>query len=567
VTRRLLPILVLSLLAISCGGNDSSETRDYLYLVSGKVAASDIKGLKVCVAETAECTVTGDDGSFKLESSVKLPRLEFFLNGENGEVKLGDYQLHEEGEVITPEKITGTSEAGETLARLIHSFNDDTTMTKLQIDLSKVTIQTPLSTSIEELIKSNTNFTIDFSYNGTDYYVSYDSSNDTLELCQDTNGCQEVTYERKWLILIYMNGDNDLDVFADYDISELSKVQYPPTVKVVVLRDFFSSLGYTVYASNEVTGEFEELTTQQEELNMGDSQTLINFVEEFMSKYPSEKTALILWNHGEGWRGPSSTTSPRIASVDEGNNDYLFMYELKEALEELKKTGYNLDLIGFDECLMGGIEVLADIKDYADAFVVSETYEPGAGWNYERIMEKLIENPDADAYTLGKYIVDSYGEEYNSYPYPLSLAVFNREEVENLLDDLDKIALTLNEDTFYLIQEAREKSTIVDSEDAPDYVDLYSFALQLEEKGIVPEVVQNIKEIIDNAYKSLINTTLKGIYIYFPENPSDYSCCYGYEAPSYCSELGINNYYNPFAEISNWDEMLEDYYGYLQESN
>lgn len=46
----------------------------------------------------------------------------------------------------------------------------------------------------------------------------------------------------------------------------------------------------------------------------------------------------------------------------------------------LKDAGIHMDFIGFDACLMAGIETAAAVSDYAGYLVASEETEPGGGW-------------------------------------------------------------------------------------------------------------------------------------------------------------------------------------------
>jgi len=559
------------LLLFSCGGGVSNSVTSYS--ISGKFEASQVEGLKVCIKDTENCTFTQADGSFSLTSPVQKPTLTFFIPGEESDLKFGEYTLKTNGETITPFKLSDNLSVGDTLARIIHALNNDPSSQNQNINLEGVKVEeltisgnpVDLKTapSLKELLENGENFTLSFSYNGQNYQLSYDSSKRELSL-SDGNTSNAVIY-KKWLILIYMNADNDLEGVVSNDFNELNSVVYPPQVKVVTLIDYYSVPEGAIYATSEVTGKLE-LVRETQEPNMGDPETLKNFVEEFYSKFPAQNVALILWNHGDGWR---SIPSSKTATFDKSSLSFLYMYELSETLKTLQDNGYRINLIGFDECLMGGLEVLVDIKDYAEAFVASEKTEPGWGWNYELVMKKLVENPDTDAYGFGKMIVDAYRETYTSAN---TLAVFKKGQVETLLSAVNELANALDENNYSLFQEARSEAldlSVDDDYPMPDYVDLYSLAEKLSEKGLSLPALDTIKTTIDNIYSALINTELKGLYIYFPESESNYSLCYGYEDyenPSPCSPYDdeiVNDYYNPFAAVSSWDEMLETYFSLI----
>lgn len=571
--RKLSLIAILSSFLFSCGGGGGGSQD---YLITGTVEASKIVNLKVCTEDLQSCTYTGTDGSFRLLSPIPNPTLRFFVNGTEGEVELADYTIKKSGEIITPFKMTENDyKSSLVLAKIIHALGNDTTGNASSIYLGNVTIENVVfnsipenttGTTVEELIKKSIeeNATLNLSFNvGSTQKVVSVYSNGTVSLCDNGNSnCQEVNYTYKWLILIYMDGDNSLDSAADKDLGELSQVYYPPDVKVIVLVDKLNTMGGEIYESKD--GIFQKVKDISEP-NMGTSDTLVNFVKDSIlnSKYSFQNTALIMWNHGDGWRGQVYDYG-RSAAQDQTNNDYLLMFELKEALQQLKSEGYNLSLIGFDECLMGMVEVLYDIKDYANAFVASEAEEPFDGWNYTKVMTKLISNPNADAYTFGKYIVDAFNENYinapecNSSSGGCTLAVYTKEQIENIVSKVNDIALSYSSDNFTDFYSARENTMEIPGWDGT-IIDLWSLADNLYS---IPATF-DLKNTIDNIYKVLINTDLKGISIYFPKTyPSDFEC---YSAtvdnPQVCTINGVpvSNYYNPFAENS-WDEFLSNYY-------
>ena len=66
------------------------------------------------------------------------------------------------------------------------------------------------------------------------------------------------------------------------------------------------------------------------------------------------------------------------------------------------------DIVGFDACLMGSVELTLAISEYADYYVASAEVEPGFGQDYRGWVSALGANPDYDSFELGKMIVDDY---------------------------------------------------------------------------------------------------------------------------------------------------------------
>ena len=136
--------------------------------------------------------------------------------------------------------------------------------------------------------------------------------------------------------------------------------------------------------------------------NMGDEDTLKDFLQWGLDKYASKHIGLIFWNHGGG-----SITGVCFDEVYDF--DSIDLYELDSTLRTvLGGSGMRFDFIGFDACLMGTIESANILATYADYMYGSEEVEPGSGWDYKAIGDYLASNPDADGAALGKVVADSF---------------------------------------------------------------------------------------------------------------------------------------------------------------
>jgi len=527
--------------------------------ISGKVVASNVKGLKVCIKNSDTCTLTDKNGNFYLESPAPFPALNFYVDN----ILLADYTLKENGEIITPFKMAeGNETVGDILSKIIHAFGGDVNGTEPVIDLSNISDVSingqsiDPTNSIEDYLRSGETVKIEFYSDGKTYTVECYPSNSTVELCEDSN-CTSVNY-RQWLVLIYMDGDNSLGSTRDNsyvfsDLSEMESVSFPPQIKVVALVDYYGDTGGEIYETDG-TGKLKKVANTNE-LNMGDPETLVNFVKEYMDKFPSPKNALIFWDHGDGWRSVINYQT-RFSAIDETDGDTLFMFEVRNALNYLKDNNYEINLIGFDECLMGMIEPLYDIKEFAEYFVASEALEPADGWNYERVFGKLSSNPSASPEEFGKMIVDSFKEEYESYNSDLTLTLFKSSDIDYIVNNLNQFTSYLDSTNYENFKSARENSWEVPDWEGGNYVDLYSFLSNFSYDSAV-----NIRLKIDSLYK-FSKGNLNGISIYFPDS-SNYldECYYATKENPTCEFNGktVIGYYNPFTDTE-WDEFLKEYY-------
>jgi hypothetical protein len=109
--------------------------------------------------------------------------------------------------------------------------------------------------------------------------------------------------------------------------------------------------------------ELEELADWGE-ANMGDPATLKKFLQAATKAYPAKRYGIIFEDHGTGWPG---------ACADETNGgDMLTNEEIAASLKEATSSVGKFELIGFDACLMGNLEVAKAMAPYGHAMVASE---------------------------------------------------------------------------------------------------------------------------------------------------------------------------------------------------
>jgi hypothetical protein len=116
---------------------------------------------------------------------------------------------------------------------------------------------------------------------------------------------------------------------------------------------------------------------------------------------------------------PSPSSVIKAVAFDDTDGDELYMKEVQTALEQAQAnltaslgTPFKLDLVGFDACLMGMVEVAYALRNVANYVVGSEEVEPGEGWPYDAILGALAAQPSADAKSLATVIVSKYGAYY-----------------------------------------------------------------------------------------------------------------------------------------------------------
>jgi hypothetical protein len=270
--------------------------------------------------------------------------------------------------------------------------------------------------------------------------------------------------------MVYMAGDNgkifddggqlmgNLQTFGWRNLADMGKVGSTDQVAIVAQYDTLDSRQYTPRFFVDGSIPAGKLVQKIPPVNTGDPKNLTDFIVWAASSYPAQRYALVLWNHGTGWReddiyaryrervekavkggetragSPGEkvrrncmflTTAGDIMSIeddmvrgicyDDSSMDFLDNRKMVTAFQEAEvQIGQRISLLGMDACLMSMLEVAHQLRDHADVLVGSQEVEPGEGWPYGPILQRLVANPDMSPHELGAYIVQEYGNYYIS---------------------------------------------------------------------------------------------------------------------------------------------------------
>lgn len=318
-----------------------------------------------------------------------------------------------------------------------------------------------------------------------------------------------------WLVVMYMDGDNNLNDPIFMDMNEVEHglwyirnsndqpESYSDSVNAVALwdgvaswteinaageevtktpqigksgtyiyelgRDSGSSTTYTTsagcvlsentknlsYTAPWLVGTNQTISTSlptdaHGELNMGDKQTLINFLNWVNAHYTATKGVILQFSdHGGGPRSVryvktadgrtikvGDTSGRRALCWDEtSSSNYL---KTKDVSDALQAAGYGpsnkAEMILMDVCLGSSLEDAYQFKDYANYLAASPNNIPGLGLDYYNFIKSFSKNTTIDA--VAKQIVADYKTQYgnntslwNSYAQALGLGYSSYSDV------------------------------------------------------------------------------------------------------------------------------------------
>lgn len=200
---------------------------------------------------------------------------------------------------------------------------------------------------------------------------------------------------KDWTILVFLNGNNNLDSFGKEDMNEMEKVGSTERINVVAQWASYSTRKTQrvfVQKDTNVNTVTSPVLENMGLVDMGSVDELIAFVKWGVEKYPAKHYLIDIWNHGNGWQKNNIQTIFKDISYDDFSGNRITTEELGSSMAEIKSIiGHNVDILGFDACLMAMAEVSGEVMDSVDFTVGSEDLEPGDGWPYDDFLAKANE--------------------------------------------------------------------------------------------------------------------------------------------------------------------------------
>jgi hypothetical protein len=412
-----------------------------------------------------------------------------------------------------------------------------------------------------------------------------------------------------WLVMLYEDADDQvLEQDMVMDVNEAERVGSTDKVTIVAQLDRYKG-GFKgdgnwsgarrlhITKDDDLNKLNSEVVADLGKVNMADGQTLVDFAEWAINTYPAAHYALILSDHGMGWPGGWSDGSQTKPGPDglglTSDGDLLLLNEIDAALGKIRAdTGIDaFDMIGFDACLMGQLEVLTAIAPHARYVVASEEVEPALGWAYAGFLGQLVANPAIDAGSLSKDIVQSYIDQDQrivddaaraefvqetfdttktrsaravaaDMSHDVTLSAYDTAALPDLLTALDGFSAALSKLNKKTVASARTYAQHFENtfDDGPSpYIDIGSFASVIRDKsntkGIdkaADDLLAALKHVVIAEKHGDERSGATGLSIYFPTSKLYKSTDAGRKVYAQVASR--------FADSADWNKYLNFYY-------
>lgn len=404
---------------------------------------------------------------------------------------------------------------------------------------------------------------MDMAQPGIDLGPDAEEMDRPVDMPEDTPDLSE-SPAQTWTVLVYLAADNNLETSGIEDIKEMMTIPDSDHLNVLVQTDRAESYYELGLGDIDNWQESKRLQITEGavteiaslgEVNTGSTDTLSDFMEWGFKTYPSDRHVLILWNHGNAWRG--------YGNDDTSAHDMLTISELDEALDKGLAAAdvETLDLLGFDACLMAEDTALRLGRNHARYMVASEDLEPSHGWDYHAL-RVIAEDATLDIPALGEAIIDGFEAQAKAERRNLSitLALMDMTRADDVLDAIEAFAMALQSalpDSANELGEALAKTQAygrsADESKAYHSFDVVDLAERVESiGGDVGQSAQQVKDAIDAMVlydvKGARTRDSNGLAIYFPRLLEYYD-------ESYAEVDGVTP----------WNGLLERYLGVTEE--
>jgi hypothetical protein len=352
------------------------------------------------------------------------------------------------------------------------------------------------------------------------------------------------TAEAKWTVMIYMDGDNNVESYALDDLSELEEVGSSEDVNIVVLLDTYQETANLLYVESPASTVIENWG----EPNMGDPATLTAFIDAAEAMYPADKYALVMWDHGGGIGG--------LCWDDDNDGDRLRMDEFRAGIVD---AGLAFDVIVLNACVMATAEIAHQMVGYADYMVFSQENMYAVGFPYDLVADSLVSDADMTGEAFCLMMTAHYRDQFIELGWSgVTISVYDMACVDSVAGAVGAFgnAQKATVATYY-----KEYKTLRRLTPAPNNAaDLITYATLVRDSEVIADgavkssaqaVITAVDEAIIYEWHSEDVESEHGLGIWFPTKSVKYYWSDSYEE-MYRGLL--------FDGATGWADFLDTYY-------
>ncbi|MBX3111851.1 MAG: hypothetical protein KF857_07565 [Fimbriimonadaceae bacterium] len=369
----------------------------------------------------------------------------------------------------------------------------------------------------------------------------------------------------KWTVLVYMNAANDLYSASTLNMNQMEQVAGNPDVRFVVQwkqsRSAFPASSFDGVRRYLVKPDSSDVVASQllqtdlkdgggNPLDMGNPQTLRDFITWGKTNFPADRYVLVVWNHGNGWRRSAKDYGTRGFSYDDEAGTSINTWQINQAL-----GNEHFAIVAWDCSLMQMVEVAYELKDNCDYVAGSEESPPAEGYPYHTVFAGFRDNPDDTTANLSKGFVDGMVNNPAYVSRKITQSVVDTSKLPALVTALSAMADGLNTNKATLagvIQTVRNNAQSYSPTSVRVYRDIGDLCLRFEADDTVPA---GVKTSCANVRAALADSLVwEG---HNSNSPGSHGLSVDFSSGSVFTAVAADYGLMKFARDSHWDEFLQ----------
>ncbi len=298
---------------------------------------------------------------------------------------------------------------------------------------------------------------------------------------------------RDWTVMYFVNGKNNLEAYAMIDMNqmelagstdrvaitaELGRMNGQPDGDDHTEANWTGVRRYLVKKDADTSRIASPVLQDLGRADMGSWRELVSFINWSKANFPARRYALVLWDHGNGWKAVDPANSVHFNekgfSLDEETGNEISTPQIALAL----RAAGGVNFLMLDGCNMAMASVAYEVKDLAETFAASEESEPGMIVRYAQFLGLLNAKPSMGAAEFAVNTVRTYRDYFvlaggDSEGTPATQSALRLSKLVPFRAKLDAWASVAMKAEPEALKQAKKKAKIFGED--PEYKDLYNF--------------------------------------------------------------------------------------------
>ena len=348
---------------------------------------------------------------------------------------------------------------------------------------------------------------------------------------------------REWTVMYFVDGKNNLESSALMDVNQMELAGSTDKVSIVVQMGRMNGQSDgDDHSEGDWTGVRRYLITRDadtEHINspvledlgkadMGSWKTLTNFVTWAKSRYPARRYALVMWDHGNGWKPLDPVNAPDFYNTNKGfslDEETGHEISLPQLASALKASG-GVNFLMLDGCNMQMASVGYELRNYAEAMTASEESEPGVTVRYAQFLGKLNARPSMGAEEFAVNTVRTFRDYFllpdsDTEGMKVTQSAVRLSKMSALREKLDSWAAAAMKAEPEALRGAKKNAKIFGED--PEFKDLYNFVELVGAGTAQPELKARSNDVLRFIRSELVienwaqDAVSHGLSIYVPD--------------------------------------------------